>query len=336
MTGKKPQAAALDWQVLLRSPLTLVTFARKKYDTFQNIKKEINAVAERVDPSIKSVRGYKKRLLPVLKRCHSHCKDIVGQIPGPIVLDSAHYSSSPLIKAAFSDHKEVAALLERVDEEQLASHDQDQTRVALLTMTHSEKEFFGTSREGQMLVADARLTSVTFSDHKVVGIATSLGESHQRLEKVIFDVIIESAANELRERRADLGTLLEQRDKLRVMSKMFGEPSEPESRVTEGERETKIDKVKGYLEETESSLSAAREDAETAGDRLDFLVDFLSKPEAVMDIQISSLRLDWSNVLTSDPDVAANTITFAQCSIHEAQKRDAVLIQYDLDKSTGT
>ncbi|WP_163338539.1 hypothetical protein [Desulfopila sp. IMCC35008] len=331
MTGKKNQSGGFGWRALIHSPLAFIALVRDKYTSAQAAREMADRVVDIIDPSIKSIRGYRKRIIPPLLRCLDHCAKIVAQIPGPIPLDAANYSSSPLIKAAFKDRKAVATILRLAEAQQISPNEKEQNRVALLTMTHSESEFFGTSREGQMIVGDARLKAVTFSDHKVVGIATTLEDSRQQLEKVIFDVIIESASHELSDRRADLGELREKREKLKAMLKLFGE-SASQTEELEQARGKKLDKVKSYLKESESNLSAAKADVETPADRLNFLVDFLARPENIMDIRLVSLRLDWSNVITSNPEVSANTITFAQCAIHETRRRDAVLITYVMDK----
>ena len=332
MGGRKRQTGRFSWRAIIRSPLSLISTARQKYSSCKEATNEVDHVVDVLDSSIKNVKGYRKQLRPMLHRCHEHCKNIVTQIPGPIPLDSQN--ASPLVKAAFPDHQDLEKLLHLADTQWINPKEKGQTRVALLTMTHNEKEFLGTARDGQMLVADARLKAVTFSDHKVVGIATNLAESRQRLEQVIFDVIIESAANELADRRADLGELREQREKLKAMLKVFG-VSAANTREFKRASGEKIDKVKHYLDETEDNLSEVKTTVETAADRLDFLVNLLSRPENILDIELVSLRLDWSNVITSNPEVSASTITFAQCAIHETGKRDAVLIAYDLENDAA-
>lgn len=331
MTEKQKPPGGLSWRALIRSPLAFIACIKEKYTSAQAAREMADWAVDIIDPSIKSIRGYRKRIIPQLLRCQEHCANIVAQIPGPIPLEAANYSSSPLIKAAFQDRKAIATILRLAEAQQISPDEKEKTRVALLTMTHSESEFFGTSRIGQMVVGDARMKAVTFSDHKVVGIATTIEDSLQQLEKVIFDVIIESASHEISDRRADLGELREKREKLKAMLKLFGE-SAAKTEELEQVRGEKLDKVKSYLDASESNLSAAKADVETPADRLKFLVDFLARPENIMDIGLVSLRLDWSNVITSNPEVSANTITFAQCSIHETRKRDAVLITYVMEK----
>ena len=332
MDAKAEQSDTFSRQPLFRMLLSFFRSARQKYALHKELLRLADQRAEKIDPSIKQIHGYRNRLLSPLLQCQTHCKNIVGQIPGPIPIHIPHSSPHPLIEAAFNDQQQMDALISRAEAQQGSLDGESLTKVALLTMMHRESDFFGISRQGQMVMADARMKAVTFSDHKIVGIAPTLEESRHRLEHIIFEVMIESVAHELADRKSDLGDLRVQREKLQAMLKLFGDPAYDSG--SESAREEKLDKVKLLLKETESSLSAARIIAETPEDRLNFLVGYLKKPERVMDIRLVSLRLDWSNVITNDTDVAANTIQFAQCAIHEKVKRDAVLITYSLPKGS--
>lgn len=86
------------------------------------------------------------------------------------------------------------------------------------------------------------------------------------------------------------------------------------------------------LEETKNELSTAIKSYDTPKDWLIFLEQYLSAPEKILAVSLVSLRLDWRNVLTEDPDEKASTMTFAQCSLGEEVMRDAVFIAYTKEK----
>ena len=75
----------------------------------------IEAIVETVEPKIKGVHGYQKRLLGPLQVCQNHCKKVVAGIPGPIYLKHSDYYADPLIKAAFAGSEKIENLLVKSD-----------------------------------------------------------------------------------------------------------------------------------------------------------------------------------------------------------------------------
>jgi hypothetical protein len=291
----------------------------------------IDSIVETVEPKIKGVRGYQKRLLSPLQVCQEHCRKIVAGIPGPIYLKHSDYYADPLINAAFAGSEKIEDLLSKSETLSLsAENPTGPERVALLTMTRTDRTIFGRSKHEDMIVGDERLKSITFSDHKIVGLAETVESSHKLLEKYILEIIIDSASHELAARRADLGELRQRREKLHAMWEMFGGTNHADkfSSLDHPDEEENLEKVESMLEETETELSTAIKSYDTPKDWLNFLEHYLSAPEKILAMNLVSLRLDWRNVLTEDPDEKANTMTFAQCSIAEEVIRDAVFIAY--------
>lgn len=291
----------------------------------------VDSIVETIEPKIKQVRGYRKRLQIPLSVCQEHCKKIVAGIPGPIYLKHPDDSADPLINAAFTGPDKLDDLLSKAESSRLeAAALSGPERVALLTMTRTDKTIFGRSKHDDLLVGDERLTSITFSDHKIVGMAETLETSRKQLEKYILEIIADSASHELAARRADLEEVRQRREKLRAMWEMFGGVNLADGitspdHAAEGEN---LEKVESMLEETEAELSTAIKGFETPEDWLIFLEQYLSEPEKIVTVNLVSLRLDWRNVLTQNPDENASTITFAQCSFAEDVRRDAVFIAY--------
>lgn len=83
------------------------------------------------------------------------------------------------------------------------------------------------------------------------------------------------------------------------------------------------------LVETESEIATARSESERPEDWLTIVENFLSRPEDILSMRPVSLRLNWSNVLTDDPDEKANTITFATFTLADEMQREGVLVAYE-------
>lgn len=314
-----------------RPPLSIPERLTSWYRNRQAEIKFVEDVVEIVEPKLRNVRGYRQRLRKPLQVCQQHCKAMVAQIPGPIHLDRENYYADPLIKAAFVGSEKIEDLLARPEANVPLENPTGSERFALLTMTRTEKRIFGPKKQGAMIVADAAMQTVTFTDHKIVGLATTLESSRDKLAKLSIEVIAEDAARELAERKSHLADLQRQRENLNAMSRMFGGGSRARSVFGHynPEEQEKLQKVQHLLEETDKELAAVRKGVEEPKDWLAILENYLTAPEKIMHLKILSLRLDWKNVLTSDPEEQAHTITLAQLSLSDERQRDAVLVSYE-------
>ncbi len=293
----------------------------------------IDYVVNTIEPKLKRVRGYRKRLQGPLEICREHCKTIVADIPGPIYLKRSGYSDDPLIKAAFPDSARFEDLLNRANGTTAQNALSGADRVALLTMTSREKTIFGTKKQGDMIVGDATLRTINFTDHNIVGLATTLENSRKALEKYTLEIIVEATARQLSEIITKLVDLRKRQEWLRAMDKMFGGgkglgmgcvfvPFDPE-------KQKKQQQIEQMLEETESEIASTRSESETPENWLTIVQDILSRPEDMLSIRLVSLRLNWCNVLTDDPEEKANTITFATFTLGDEMQREGVLIAYE-------
>jgi hypothetical protein len=293
----------------------------------------IDYVVNTVEPKLKQVRGYRKRLQKPLQICREHCRAMVAEIPGPIYLKRTGYSDDPVIQAVFAGSDRIEDLLDRADKTASQTALSGTERVALLTMKSTEKTIFGTKKQGDMIVGDAAMRSITFTNHNLVGLATTLANSREALEKYSLEIIVEATARELSEIRTKLVDLRQRQEWLRAMNKMFGcgkdvgmgcvfVPFDPE-------KYKKQKKLEQMLMETESEIAAASSESETPEDWLTIVEDFLSRPEDILSMRLVSLRLDWSNVLTDDPEEKANTITFATFTLADEMQREGILVAYE-------
>ena len=296
----------------------------------------IETVVESIEPKIKQVNGYRKRLQSPLSVCREHAKKIVAGIPGPIYLKHPDDYTDPLINAAFVGPEKLENLIAKTESLRLETGGlPGPERVALLTMTRTDRTIFGRSLHDDLLVSEERLTSITFSDHKIVAMAESLEASRKQLEKYILEIIAHSASHELAVRRTDLEEVRQRREKLRAMWEMFGGADHADGITTPGraDEEENLEKVASMLEETEAELSVAIKGFETPEDWLNFLEQYLSEPEKIVAVTPVTLRLDWRNVLTENPGEKASTISFAQCSFSEGAARDAVFIAFNKERA---
>ncbi len=297
-------------------------------------KELIEHVVETVEPKIRLASGYRKHLSEPVQVCLEYCREMVEEIPGPILLEKSDYDADPLIHAAFlGSSVTLKDLIQKQEKSSALARPEGPERFAILTMVQKETTVFGPKIQGEMIIQDARMKSLTFSDHRIVGLATSLESSRNKLANVCFEMILGAVSEELATKRTDIRELHEHLERLQAMSRIFLEGNQPKNFFGHDNPDDpeKLEKVETMLKEAKAELNQEREGYETPADWLEILTTHLAAPKNVMQIESLQLRLDWRNVLTESSEEKANDITLAQCSLADHLKRDAVLISYSAD-----
>lgn len=293
--------------------------------------KLIDYFVETVEPKLKQVRGYRKRLHPLLQACREHCRSIVAEIPGPVPLKRSGDSDAPILKAAFKTPETAIELLNRADNRNVESSHSSPERVALLTMRSTEKTIFGRKKVGDLILGDCAMRAINFTEHNMVAQAANLADAKKAVENFCLEIITEAAARDLSEIRTRLVDLRQRKEWLSAMKNMFGaqQGMGPVVVPFDPKRHEKKKKLEKMLFETESAIALACNESQTPEQWLTIVEHFLLTPEDILGVQLISLRLDWANVLTDNPDENANTITFATFTLAEEMQREGVFISYE-------
>lgn len=326
---RRRQAVTSKKAGLFRALLSCID--REKVDPLAD--EQIDGFVTTIEPKLKGVRGYRKNLHEPFQLCLKHCRALVAEIPGPIYLKRAGYYEDSFIKAAFAGSEGIEDLLKNADRKLPKEETVVNQRFAFLTMTSREKTIFGSKRQGDMIVGDAAMRAITFTDHNLVGLAATLEKSKQALVKYCLEIIAEAAARHLSEMRTKVVDLRERQERLRAMNKMFGGgtgagmgavfvPFDPE-------KQQKQKQLEQMLIENENELAVASGECQTPEDWIKIVRKFLLRPEDILSMRQVSLRLNWCNVLTEDPKEKADTITFATFTLADEMQREGVLVAYE-------
>jgi hypothetical protein len=144
------------------------------------IQAAIEQLVEAVDPRIRFIRGYQKKLRPGVEAALKHARDIVARIPGPFALDTESWRREPVVNAAFARADELPAAVSRSVEvreffEQGAGKSLPEC-FALFGMQRQERRIFGKALVGELIQSDVVQTTVSFADYRLIVPATTLDE----------------------------------------------------------------------------------------------------------------------------------------------------------------
>ena len=293
-------------------------------------RKRVDFVVDEIEPKIRWVRGYRKRLRDPAAICLGHCRSIVESIPGPVVINQADFSDHPLIRAAFTGEESFNDLLGKYMAASGDTSARGTREFALLTMAVQEKSGLGYSRQGKMVVGDSRYTSVTFSDHRLLGLAETEAASRSILAERIFEVVIELMAQHFEIRRKDVRELRERKARLEAMEAIIAARQKASHvlGISHSADEKSVEKIENSLRDINNRLQPMHGGLELPEDWLNVVQQYLLAPQLFLNSTRITMRLDWRNVLTDSPDEEAHTFTFAQCSLSSERKREAVLLSF--------
>jgi hypothetical protein len=61
----------------------------------------VERVVDQVNPRLRGLGGYRKRLAPVVEECLNRARELAGQVPGPVRVDRRAWATDPCVNALF-------------------------------------------------------------------------------------------------------------------------------------------------------------------------------------------------------------------------------------------
>ena len=160
----------------------------------EDLARAVDRAADRVDPLLRTVSGYERRLAPAVVHAIAHCASLVTSLPGPIDIHGRAFVADPLVHGIFPAVDDIATTLgrSRAVREFLAapSPDRAENFYALLGVRRHEKNVMGMALWGDLVRGDSPQTLLYFTDHTLFGVAAELDESRRLLRDASFDSLV--------------------------------------------------------------------------------------------------------------------------------------------------
>jgi len=136
----------------------------------QTIAMAIEAFVSGVEPRLRAIRQYDRRLWPVMAATFDYLDELVERLPAAVDLDRSAWQLDPAINAFFASPQDLSLLL--AQNQALADFFQlnplASEAFALLILTRCEKQVFGLSLVDDVLRRDVAQTRVSFSDPQLL------------------------------------------------------------------------------------------------------------------------------------------------------------------------
>lgn len=253
----------------------------------------IDRAIETVDPRLKTVSGYERKLAPAVSRALGYCEGLAAGIPGPVDISPRAFSADPLVHAMFAAPGDIADMLAKSRELREFLADPAQCEgdefYALLGMRQREKAVMGMVLQGETLQNDVPQRLLFFADHTLGELGNRHETTRQRLRTAAFDSLAQGFA-------AGVAELRQQRQEARAAWNM-----EQATAVTGRAERREV------LEERQRQAIAA-----LAPERLlTAFADWLTAPEGRLYLKPTEVTVDRMGVIARNPVADGNYSTLS-------------------------
>jgi len=262
------------------------------------VKLAVEAVVDAVDPRLRVVSAYHRKIAPGVERTIRHMQAIARELPAPIELARAAWASDPLLNALFANASEVPAVLGRSKELrtlfETPANAASAEAYALLGALKEERSVFAPALVDGQLQQDVAQTTVSFAKHRLFAPATEFIACRREVGVLIFRRLAGLAleriaalgerATGLEQRKAMLGARLRMLNLRRggIQDIASGAP-DPGAEIAAIEREVKAT-VDDYVE--------AKASVATLESRFDHVNAIFNAPADYVSLAREALRVD--------------------------------------------
>lgn len=297
--------------------------------------RDVESVIDGIEPRMRLVRGYQKKLLPAVLTARAYIESMVEQIPGPLDITPKVFVSDPYVNAFFATPQEVREVFSRSAElqaffQQPPNADVD-TACALLCMVEKEKNVLGMDLAHGVIRRDVSQTVVNFSEHKVLSPAATESEAREGLKNCIFSALLSHALQHIAGLKAHKQELQDQRrilyGRLRARQAYSNGLTTLLSVAPGDQGETRDIEEKLALAEAKLKLMPATHDAPR--EYLREVRAILEQPQAFIQLRRVSFQLTKLGIKAdASSSHPTNSVELAEIEIINVLKRVVLIVRY--------
>ena len=161
----------------------------------------IERAIDRVDPRLRVVSSYQRKLAPAVSHALEYCDGLVHEIPGPIDIGIRAFGRDPLVHAFFAAPEDIGHMLGTsrevkkffADPQNLGAAD----FYALIGMRRKEKTVFGLAQQGDLIREGVPQRLLYFADHTLRELSAAPDVTRSGLRESSFESLAGSFAAHL-------------------------------------------------------------------------------------------------------------------------------------------
>lgn len=268
------------------------------------IQQRIGQVVTMVDPRLKLVSGYQRKLAPAVKQAVLYCRELEAQIPAVIETSAKTWSESPVLRALFATAQDIPAVFSRSVEVQdffAGAPAADGTWV-MLRFVRNERKGFGAAVHGEVVQHDVPQTSVSFDGKAALLPCACEHDARIGIRRRAFKFLVTQAVEEIASADTQRADLQNQQNMLKTrLAILKGQRAGLEAMLGNGERTSdKMEEVERKLAENEQSLERFPRVGKTLDYALGRVRSVLTHGSDYLQVRPVTLRLDQMNVVVPE------------------------------------
>ena len=298
----------------------------------------IEHVVDAINPKLRAVSGYRKKLKPAVERSLAYCAGLVEKLPLAVEVNGKAWSNDPTVRAFFSGVGDLQRVYSRSNEVQdyFDRHADQDSCYALLSMLCKERSVLGMEMHGDVMRRDVRQTSVSFSDHRVVKPASSQDALRKELEQRAFEALVTYALERIMALVSSRNSLQQQRQLLDMQLKLAHVKRASLTPLLEGKGDEAIDveALRKQQQQTGEALEQARAGLTTLQDYIDRISEVLGDPGTHLRVGRVSMRLSKMNIKLESVASAedGHQLDLTEVSLGENLKRTLLITRFPRDE----
>jgi hypothetical protein len=306
---------------------------RKKAAT---INAAIDHLIDGIDPNMRLILGYKKRLTETVEVSLQYIDRLVEKIPGPVEFDKKAFGTNPLVNAVFATASDLQKTFSKSDA--LRGFFENSMNInmdygyALMCMEKEEHAGFGIELEGDFIKKDVARVSVNFFGHRLLSPAATEKAVRESVKNCIFDALISNTYEHIMASRIHKAGSDEYRQ---VLEKRYKARQAWGQELTDLLLSIRADALKKYggtkedVADKKQGTQNGNNHIETPSERLELVKDMLSRPEKIIRLNHIIMNLTRMGIKVDDASgQSASKIELTELEIDDVWRRIIVIVKY--------
>ena len=265
------------------------------------VNKAIERIVDQVDPRIRGLMGYRRKLFPAVERALDYSNELAQRLPGPVQVDRKNWSEDPVVNSLFGSVDQLRWCLTGPEVRKFVKGSSVGTDLfygLLLAFPHERNQLGMDLAQGQVR-RDVKQTVMSFTNQEVVLPGETEAEVRLAVVGGILDTIVGIAVEETAAQEERIASIEEQLRMLRLKQKVARPRAQGIELLGEGNaiHVQEYESLVKRIAELEKDLADNRRGLETVDDYLDRVAALLLHPERLLGADLTKVRMDRMNIV---------------------------------------
>lgn len=283
-----------------------------------------------IDPRLRLVAGHGRQLGPAAARSWRYARDFVGRLPAALEISPRRWNQEPALRMLFASARDITAILASHPQigRVFSAHPEADCAYFLLGVGHKEKQVFGMEMAGDLLRQDVAQRVLSFFGHHVAVVGTDEASVRARLERQVYDALLNQALQRISLQATRRAGLERQRALLKTRLRILRGRADCLDGMFDPDARLEAEEVEAAIERSTRELMALRSSAGTLQYTLRQARKVLLTPERYLRMHPWSARVDAMNrLLPAGAPPPCYEATFLEASLgSESPRAGAILL----------